>query len=464
MSGLSDSDSDADSSDSEGLQNDGKAPEPDDLREYGRCIGIDVDADVDLQWVVQKAFSAELPPSWSEHSDDHGRVYFFNQVTQESSWSHPMDSVFREIVEVVKALRAEKPAATAVRRAEVLQAHLQLVQQRAMSQLEGWSGPYPSDAGQYYYHNSLNVSTWDNPVDEWQKELLIRQQVLQRCLLPDYAHYGTLLADGDGTSVMPRLPLGLAAPSADGPLPPTSPSSARSFATARSGVSARTPRGKSPRKHHSGRSAEESARLSQVEDSARSQDLEGFGNPISPRMGNSRRPSDGGPRELITTLPEVPEKDADSPLRQDEPLRLETTAISAADAVAGSALSPSESSTAKRAVRYPPVKTESPTVAEPLKRDKGVTPWCSGYEVPPSVPLSSGKVPSGTEAKSPTDVAASVRSRILLNGLEDDDDEEEFNEITFGKTNPLQGALEAELRAAAGASGLPQFGKSVGHG
>ncbi|CAK0843990.1 unnamed protein product, partial [Prorocentrum cordatum] len=159
-----------------------------------------------------------------------------------------MDSVFKEIVELVKALRTEQPAASAIRRAEAVQAHLQAVQQRAVAQLEGWSGPYSSDAGQYYYNATLGVSTWDNPVEEWQQELLIRQQVLQRCLLPDQKPHGALLADGGGVVGLTPLPLGLAAPTADAVMkPPVSPSSARSFATARSGCSARTAGVKSPR-------------------------------------------------------------------------------------------------------------------------------------------------------------------------------------------------------------------------
>ena len=38
------------------------------------------------------------PPGWTEHYDDAGLKYFYNETTGESSWKHPMDKVFKDIV------------------------------------------------------------------------------------------------------------------------------------------------------------------------------------------------------------------------------------------------------------------------------------------------------------------------------------------------------------------------------
>lgn len=224
-----------------------------DIRAYGKTLGVDVDRDADLLWVVHEAFVASLPPSWTEYYDEDGRVYFHNQVTQESSWSHPMDNVFKEIIQVVKALKAEQPAATKARKSEVVQAHLQSVHERAMAQLDGWSGPYTSDTGAYYYNAALQVSVWDNPVDEWQSELSLRQQVLHRCLLAESPAAPGAGAAGDGLeggglclteAALHQLPLGLNARSPDdnAPVPqsPGSARSARSFLSARSTCTARS--------------------------------------------------------------------------------------------------------------------------------------------------------------------------------------------------------------------------------
>jgi len=227
-----------------------------DLREYGKTLGVDLDSDQDLVWVVQEAFVAALPPSWSEYYDEDGRVYFYNQVTQESSWSHPMDSVFREVIQLVRDLRAERPVASEARRASAVQAHLEAAHQRAMAQLDGWSGPYTSETGTYYHNAALQVSVWENPVDEWQSELQVRQQVLHRCLLmgasavggsngrPSEPEQNSL---GLTEAALRQLPLGLNARRPDemapAPMSPGSARSARSFLSARSTC---TPRSLTP--------------------------------------------------------------------------------------------------------------------------------------------------------------------------------------------------------------------------
>lgn len=224
-----------------------------DLREYGKSIGVDIDQESDLAWVVQEAFVATLPPSWSEHTDDEGRIYFFNQASQQSSWFHPMDAVFRELLDIVKALRSEVHASDE-QRAEVVQAHIQVVHQRATDHLEGWSGPYETDgSGAYFHHVATGASTWESPAEEWQSELALRQQVLYRCLLsgrptPEVDEAKDIAGtDADiQWFALPPLKLNLASrPRVDGAAAPPSPSSSRSFHTARSARSARSPRASS---------------------------------------------------------------------------------------------------------------------------------------------------------------------------------------------------------------------------
>ncbi|CAE6937687.1 nasB [Symbiodinium natans] len=54
--------------------------EESDLLQYSQTLGIDLTQHSDLLWVVQEAFNAPLPLSWTEYTDDEGRVYFFNQA------------------------------------------------------------------------------------------------------------------------------------------------------------------------------------------------------------------------------------------------------------------------------------------------------------------------------------------------------------------------------------------------
>mmetsp|Transcript_87621 Transcript_87621/g.194947 ORF Transcript_87621/g.194947 Transcript_87621/m.194947 type:complete len:372 (-) Transcript_87621:98-1213(-) len=216
-----------------------------DLQEYGKSLGTDLRKDVDLTWIVREAFEAPLPSSWTEHVDAEGRVYFFNAVTEESTWSHPMDNVYRELLELIHGVRDKEATLPLERRASAVRDHLMEVHTRALAQLEGWSGPYPSETGQYYYNERQSVSTWVSPIEGWEYELAVRHSVLHRCLLAGDAGEEEDADDGESFFEAPilHLPLGLARREDDGQ------NSSRSFYTARessrSGMSARS-MGRSP--------------------------------------------------------------------------------------------------------------------------------------------------------------------------------------------------------------------------
>mmetsp|Transcript_107952 Transcript_107952/g.300118 ORF Transcript_107952/g.300118 Transcript_107952/m.300118 type:complete len:350 (+) Transcript_107952:41-1090(+) len=200
-----------------------------DLREYARSLGADPQ-DEEMAWLVREAFEAPRPPSWSEHVDAEGRLYFFNQVSEESTWSHPMDSVYRELIGLIRKIR---PLQTLEQRAQAVREHLVEAHGRALAQLEGWSGPYNSDTGQYYHNDRLGHSTWISPIDEWEYELAVRHSVLHRGLLAGFCWPEEPPAASGGrpadllTTPMLQLPLGLARREDD------EKSSARSFYTAR---------------------------------------------------------------------------------------------------------------------------------------------------------------------------------------------------------------------------------------
>lgn len=215
---------------------------------YAQSLGVDLETEPELRWVVQEAFNAPLPAAWSEHTDDAERVYFFHEVTSQSTWEHPMDSVYRDLLGFVKQVTSEAHPLAEGERLNLIQEHLRQVHERALDQLEGWSGPYASDSGEYYYNESLKVSTWESPLAEKEVELSIRHAVLCRCLLPDCS--GLLGADGQpstfgqvlsGPDLLRslQLPLGLIRRDDSGEQPPATPS-ARSFHTARSACSTRS--------------------------------------------------------------------------------------------------------------------------------------------------------------------------------------------------------------------------------
>mmetsp|Transcript_46262 Transcript_46262/g.93342 ORF Transcript_46262/g.93342 Transcript_46262/m.93342 type:complete len:276 (+) Transcript_46262:108-935(+) len=234
------------SADSEGQACTSREVEADkDLLEYGQSLGVqdfETGKDTDLKWVVHEAFEAPLPNNWTEHVDAEGRVYFFNQISEESTWSHPMDGVYRELIAFIKSVRAEDSSTQPEQLADKVREHLLEVHQRALTHLEGWSGPYAAETGQYYFNERLRVSTWVSPIDGWEYELAVRHSVLYRCLLAGgvTAQETTQPTSSPDLLMTPmlQLPLGLARREDD------AQNSSRSFYTARessrSGASARS--------------------------------------------------------------------------------------------------------------------------------------------------------------------------------------------------------------------------------
>ncbi|CAD7934122.1 unnamed protein product [Amoebophrya sp. A25] len=218
--------------------------------------------------VVQEAYVAPLPPNWSEFSDPEGRIYFYNYATEQSSWAHPSDKTYRELIQIVKKVKSVVSPLPREEVSRIIDVHLQSVHQRAMEAIAGFSGPYVSEDGghEYYYNEITNVSTWESPVVEWEHNISTRYHVLYRCLLEPYDRLEEEQEAGKGASassssvsrVPPRLqlPLHLVGGGGDsaaqldvaslglkgGGLAPPTPSTTRSYHTARSQGSARTGR------------------------------------------------------------------------------------------------------------------------------------------------------------------------------------------------------------------------------
>lgn len=249
------------------------SPDVADLYEYCLSLGVDADQDEDLLWVVHEAFNAPLPGNVAEYTNEEGRVYYFNEVTGQSSWEHPLDQVYREVLSLVKQVRTEAPRAPEEQREAIVKDHLQQVHKRARIGLDGWSGPYASEQGDYYHNEVLQVSSWESPIEVWERELEIRHGVLCRCMLAEKLSRQASKGGSSGTSaggssmanLLPslRLPLDLlkrdSTPSHG---VPQTPSTARSFHTARS----------SARSGGSTRSKKRSVRSHGSEDESRRRD------------------------------------------------------------------------------------------------------------------------------------------------------------------------------------------------
>ena len=72
-------------------------------------LGIRPRSESHLLWIAVDALKAPLPLSWTAQSDSFGRTFFYNSITRESSWDHPLDPYFRNLRD--KYRREGTPAA-----------------------------------------------------------------------------------------------------------------------------------------------------------------------------------------------------------------------------------------------------------------------------------------------------------------------------------------------------------------
>lgn len=121
------------------------------------CKRFSIGDDAELLAIARYAFEAPLPPSWDEHLDPDGRVYYSNEVTKRSTWDHPADETFEHIIAAVKAKDRSHGLRT-----------IQALLDRGGRACDGWAGPYVGEDGnQYFHHVETGTSSWTHPAAEW---------------------------------------------------------------------------------------------------------------------------------------------------------------------------------------------------------------------------------------------------------------------------------------------------------
>ena len=82
------------------------------LLEFANYLGVDSGAESFLLPIVAEAITAPLPEEWEEIEDpSSGQSYFFNSNTQRTTWDHPLDQYFKNLIFVERKSQKAKGAA-----------------------------------------------------------------------------------------------------------------------------------------------------------------------------------------------------------------------------------------------------------------------------------------------------------------------------------------------------------------
>ncbi|XP_075402763.1 centrosomal protein of 164 kDa isoform X1 [Tenrec ecaudatus] len=73
-------------------------PSEQEILEFAREIGIDPNKEPELMWLAREGIVAPLPMEWKPCQDITGDIYYFNFANGQSTWDHPCDEHYRNLV------------------------------------------------------------------------------------------------------------------------------------------------------------------------------------------------------------------------------------------------------------------------------------------------------------------------------------------------------------------------------
>lgn len=126
------------------------------MLEYVKSLNIDPIREADMLWIAEDAFNAPLPPGWTEHQDEQCRVYFHNGSTGESTWKHPMDDLFREIVDYQRRV-------VEVGGFWQIEDEIAEQEENIRKDLADWMELFSEDGEKFFYNKHTEESRFDDP-------------------------------------------------------------------------------------------------------------------------------------------------------------------------------------------------------------------------------------------------------------------------------------------------------------
>jgi hypothetical protein len=145
-------------------QKQGLKPSGPELIAYARYLGIDPVVDHDLLWIAEEALAAPLPAEWTEHFDSSDRVFYYNATTHVSSWTHPLEHLYRETYKTIVNFRSSS-LATQERVDELhkLQQDCHQMEQEVHQEITAWTEHTDDQGHRFYFNRVKGKSSWTDP-------------------------------------------------------------------------------------------------------------------------------------------------------------------------------------------------------------------------------------------------------------------------------------------------------------
>eukprot|EP00927_Polykrikos_kofoidii_P069913 TRINITY_DN6564_c0_g1_i1.p1 TRINITY_DN6564_c0_g1~~TRINITY_DN6564_c0_g1_i1.p1 ORF type:complete len:1534 (+),score=421.01 TRINITY_DN6564_c0_g1_i1:30-4604(+) len=168
--------------------------------EYARSLGADVERETELLQYIVEMLALPMPPPWREYLDPERRIYYYNSLTGESSWVHPLHTSHVSMTALFRRVIASGDRLTF--------ACAELSALRAQGEVEmlNWREAMAVDGSPYYYHVETQETRWDDPREDLRRDLTIQVN-----LLASIVERTAIAAAADGGASLPAEFAGTAA-------------------------------------------------------------------------------------------------------------------------------------------------------------------------------------------------------------------------------------------------------------
>ena len=91
-------------------------PTLEEIEEYARFLGMDLDEDQDLFFIAKEGLKAPLPGSWKPCKSPEDTVYYYNFESKALQKEHPCDDYYRKLYLEERQSRRKKDEEKAVKK------------------------------------------------------------------------------------------------------------------------------------------------------------------------------------------------------------------------------------------------------------------------------------------------------------------------------------------------------------
>merc|ERR1712060_342035 len=120
------------------------------------------------------------PSDWTEHFDSNDRVFYYNATMRVSSWTHPLEHIYREtyktIVNFRNANMAPQERADKLRQ---LQAEVNQMEHDVHKEIAQWTEHTDEQGNKFYFNREERQSTWTDPRPAKCQILYLRMKMLR---------------------------------------------------------------------------------------------------------------------------------------------------------------------------------------------------------------------------------------------------------------------------------------------